>query len=458
LFFAAHAALFGMRCWPCVGAIGLAVWVLSSVAAPAPCAARSRGITAEGCNGCHTGGSEPQARLTALSEAVPGQPLRILLEIEARNGPTAGFYLTSDGGGALSPVAGQGTKVLGSGIAHSEPKAGSEFVRFEISWMAPAEPTGVQFSVWVVSANDSNTSGGDGASLTTLSLVSGCDGMPYFRDADRDGYGSATFGMRLDCAQREGYSATEGDCDENDPAINPSADEYCNEDDDDCDGTVDEGSLPQAHYPDLDGDGHGEPGSESVLECPPPPGYAPAHDDCLEGDATVFPGAPEICDGYDNDCDNQLDEQVTPTCGVGWCRRESWSCRLEDCMPGEPRAEQCNAFDDDCDDVLDEGVDCGAGLLCQDGECITASAAAGQGGAPAGQGGAGGQGGAPVEGGSDAPIAMDLDAGSAKPSSQAAGCSVLRSSAAGGREHAALCAAVMWLLGRRRRRRNATLG
>ena len=442
-----------MRCWARVGAIGLVVWVLSGVTAPAPCAARARGIIAEGCNGCHSNGAEPQVRLTALTEAVPGQALTLLLEIEAKNGPTGGFYLTSDGGGTLSPIAGQGTKVLGDGIVHAEPKAGSGFVRFEVSWLAPAEPTGVQFRVYAVSANNSNTSGGDGASFTTLSVVSGCEGTLYFRDADGDGYGSSTFGMRLDCMQRDGYTTIEGDCDENSAEINPSVDEYCNEHDDDCDDLIDEGSLPQAHYPDLDGDGHGAPGSEPVLECPPPPGYAAAHDDCLEGDDSVFPGAPEICDSYDNDCDNQFDEGVTPTCGIGWCRRESWSCREEDCMPGEPRAERCNAFDDDCDDVLDEGVDCGANLICLEGLCVAeGTQAAGQGGgAVAGQGGTGGQGGAPPQNTSDAQVPMEMDQGSATPPPKAGGCSVLRAPAAGWLEAVAICAVALWLLSKRRR-------
>jgi hypothetical protein len=441
-----------MRWCARVGAIGLVVWVLSGVAMPAPCAARSRGISAQGCEGCHSRGDEPEARLTAMGEAVPGQPLRLLLEIEAVNGPTAGFYLTSDGGGALSTVAGQGTQLLGGGVAHSSPKEGSGFVRFEVSWMAPAAPTGVQFSVWVVSANDNNTSGGDGASFTTLSLVSGCDGELYFRDADRDGYGSPAFGMRLDCEMREGYSTIEGDCDENNAQINPSAAEYCNERDDDCDGLIDEGSLPQEHYPDPDGDGHGEPRSESVLECPPPAGYAPTDDDCFEGDDTVFPGALEVCDGKDNDCDNQFDERVKPTCGVGWCRRESASCSEDACEPGDPRAEECNAFDDDCDDVLDEGVDCGAGLVCEAGYCVTMDADAGHSGA-AGQSATAGQSGTPpAEGTGGAPTVVDTDAGSSAPSSKAGGCSVVQARA-GCAEPAALCAIALWLLGKRRRER-----
>lgn len=386
-----------------------------------------------------------------MGEASPGQALRLLLEIEATNGPVAGFYLTADAGG-LSPIAGQGTQVLGSGIAHSSPKSGSGFVRFEIDWIAPAEPAGVVFRVWAVSANNNKSSGGDGGSTTTLAVVSGCEGEPYFRDGDRDGYGSATFGMRLDCAQREGYTTVEGDCDENNAAINPSVEEYCNEHDDDCDGVVDEGSLPQAHYPDPDGDGHGQPGSESVLECPPPPSYAPSDDDCLEGDDGAYPGATEVCDGHDNDCDNQADERVKPACGVGWCRRESWSCNESDCTPGEPRAEECNAFDDDCDDVLDEGVDCGAGLECQAGYCVPEGTVLDAGTAP------------PVDptGPSDPgdpigppPPAANVDAGVTTPaaSGAAGGCSIASARSRTPVTLYALGAIALSIAGRRRHRR-----
>ena len=448
-----------MRCWWVrVGAIGLVAWVLSGALAPAPCAARAGGIAARGCNGCHNGGDEPQVRLMASSEAAPGQPLSLLLEIETKNGPTAGFFLTADAG-TLSTVAGQGTQLFEGGLAHSSPKQGSGFVRFELSWTAPAEPTGVMFEVWAVSANDNDRSSEDGASSTRLSLAVGCDGVMYFRDADRDGFGSAASGTRLDCEPREGYAEIEGDCNENDAKVNPDAEEYCNEHDDDCDDLVDEGSLPQAHYPDPDGDGHGEPGSEAVLDCPPPPLYAPTDDDCEEGDDTAYPGATEVCDGHDNDCDSQSDERVKPTCGVGWCRRESWSCDVEDCEPGEPRAELCNAFDEDCDDVLDEGAECDAGLVCQAGLCVASSGAdpdPGQGAAgpsDAGQGSAGQPGVTPAEPTSGTQSPVDVDAGSAMPAKSAAGCSIPRTGTTSGAERTAFCALALVLLSRRRRAR-----
>jgi hypothetical protein len=56
-------------------------------------------------------------------------------------------------------------------------------------------------------------------------------------------------------------------------------------------------------WPDADGDGHGDPLAESTLSCEVPSGQSLTADDCDDTDSTVFPGAPERCDGRPNDCD-----------------------------------------------------------------------------------------------------------------------------------------------------------
>ena len=72
------------------------------------------------------------------------------------------------------------------------------------------------------------------------------------------------------------------------------------------------------------------------------------------------PGIPtaEVCNGIDDDCDGQVDENLgTTACGIGACRREVAICvdgTPQTCTPGTPTAELCNEIDDDCDGEVDE--------------------------------------------------------------------------------------------------------
>ena len=107
------------------------------------------------------------------------------------------------------------------------------------------------------------------------------------------------------------------DCDDLDPAVAPGADEQCNGTDDDCDGQVDDAdptidpALQTLYYPDADGDGHGDLHHPGTGYCVPAVGWALVGDDCDPQAADVFPGAPERCDGFDQDCDGAIDEDLT---------------------------------------------------------------------------------------------------------------------------------------------------
>ena len=112
-----------------------------------------------------------------------------------------------------------------------------------------------------------------------------CDGQDQFVDNDGDGYRSDI------------------DCDDSNPEINPGASEVCNDTDDNCDGDADEGLPTETYYEDNDGDGYGDE-SRSLEDCMLPMGYAVDFGDCDDNDSEINPAAVETPNnGIDEDCD-----------------------------------------------------------------------------------------------------------------------------------------------------------
>jgi len=79
---------------------------------------------------------------------------------------------------------------------------------------------------------------------------------------------------------------------------------------------------------------------------------APLCNDCDDANPLTRPGAPEICDDRDNDCDGVRDAFVS-TCGLGQCTSAGFcSAGFDACQPGNPSAEVCDGVDNSCDGVL----------------------------------------------------------------------------------------------------------
>ncbi|HYV93663.1 MAG TPA: MopE-related protein, partial [Chitinophagales bacterium] len=157
-----------------------------------------------------------------------------------------------------------------------------------------------------------------------------CDGAidegvttTFYRDADSDGYGNASITTQ-GCSAPSGYVANSTDCNDANNAVHPGATDVCNGTDDDCDGSIDEDATFSTWYADADGDGYGNAFS-SVNDCAQPTGYVANSTDCNDANAQVHPGAADICNGIDDNCDGTTDENalvatVTPSGTVTYCR------------------------------------------------------------------------------------------------------------------------------------------
>ncbi|MCY1018230.1 MopE-related protein [Pyxidicoccus sp. MSG2] len=197
----------------------------------------------------------------------------------------------------------------------------------------------------------------------------------WYADTDSDGYGSTT--SVASCVQPAGHVRGNTDCDDTRNSTYPGASEFCNGRDDDCDAVTDEDTSVDATlwYRDADGDSHGTL-LVSTRACAAPSGHVGSSDDCNDGNASMYPGNTEVCDGVDNDCDFDKDEDVKTTYyrdndGDGYgspfafqlvCSAPAgYVTNNEDCNDNSSsiapnRAEVCNEVDDNCNNAIDEGV------------------------------------------------------------------------------------------------------
>ena len=181
-------------------------------------------------------------------------------------------------------------------------------------------------------------------------------------------------GLMVACgSDRDGDGFSE-DCDDANAAIHPFAAELCDGVDNNCDNQIDEG-LDGVWYADADADGFGDIDVPST-GCAQPTATATNATDCDDTSAVTYPGATELCDGVDNDCDAATDNGLVfetwyvdqdgdgygaddtgflacAAQGIGYSQIGGDCDDTDPVMnPGEP--EECDLKDNDCNGLEDD--------------------------------------------------------------------------------------------------------
>ncbi len=238
----------------------------------------------------------------------------------------------------------------------------------------------------------------------------------WYQDNDGDGYGTgAPSTANCLCTNPgAGYSNNGGDCNDYNSSIHPGGVEICDNIDNNCNGQTDESGSKGCtfFYHDLDGDGWGNPNdgaclckskatSEWILQggdCDDTPGTG----------AKIHPGVDEVCDGVDNNCNGQTDEEGAIGCQLYYVDQDNDTYGVTTtgkCLcaasktntagqPGDcddsngainPGAQEiCDGIDNDCNGKIDDGAadaTCGAiaggSSKCINGACGVGTCAKG---------------------------------------------------------------------------------
>jgi hypothetical protein len=294
---------------------------------PAIAVSEPGGIVAQNCNGCHGGGKTPDKLSIGFSSLVPeaGGTVHVTVTIPAVNG--------SPGGGGMCLTASTGLfTITDTEYTYLDGSGGVLHKKPK-----PASGGNVTFNVdWTAPASPG------GATFDVAALSANLDN-------DNSGDGGATTESSI------AYGCGGG----------------------------------STYYEDIDGDGYGGTSGATTTACAAPKGFADNHTDCNDTNYLIHPGAAELCNGKDDNCNQQTDEGLAgqtfypDTDGDGYgragggsvtgCPGSGYGTGTGDCndmdddsFPGAKEA--CDGRDNNCDGQVDEGVKpkCGVGACVRD--------------------------------------------------------------------------------------------
>ena len=178
------------------------------------------------------------------------------------------------------------------------------------------------------------------------------DADTWYQDADADGFGSNVISLDA-CDQPTGMVDNKQDCNDLDGDVHPDAEELCDGWDNNCDGATDDDSAADASTWtfDADGDGFGGEG-DTVDACQAPAGYVLHDGDCDDTDPRYNPSALEsdCADPSDYNCDGSVGYADADGDGFAACEE----CDDLDFDVNEDAEEICDGIDNDCDGDIDQ--------------------------------------------------------------------------------------------------------
>ncbi|MCB9792261.1 MAG: putative metal-binding motif-containing protein [Alphaproteobacteria bacterium] len=201
-------------------------------------------------------------------------------------------------------------------------------------------------------------------------------GLVRYPDLDGDGQGDASQ-PHVGCPLLAQGVENDEDCDDSDPVVCEGCPELCDGKDNDCDGRVNL-SATALGYQDADGDGYGVYTRGEVYDACVP--HVSNNDDCHDYNANIHPGATEVCDGYDTDCDGTTNNSPTPlgyidddgdgygdaTRGLDYNLCRAHAANNDDC--NDSSAYYNPGVSESCYSGVD--LDCDGDAGCDDSECL----------------------------------------------------------------------------------------
>ncbi len=230
----------------------------------------------------------------------------------------------------------------------------------------------VEFRFYITNMGQSGTT----YRYDNVTVIGSTNTLPtqtYYADADGDTYGNPAVSQTA-CTAPNGYVLDNTDCDDTDAEEFPGAVWYADTDgdgfgdagssqisctrptghvsnDNDCNDTDAQIGSIVLYYVDADGDGFGDADATAVNSCTPIAGSVTNNDDCDDDDDEMNPGATEVCDGVDNNCDGDTDEGFTMVTYYEDADGDTYGnplSPLTDCA--QPIGYVTN--DDDCNDTI----------------------------------------------------------------------------------------------------------